>query len=57
MSKEHHEAVPPMEGISEDASRNTLALNPLVGILVAARGDECRVRCDRLRHPSSARGN
>ena len=32
MSKEHHEAVPPMEGISEDASRNTLALNPLVGI-------------------------
>jgi polyhydroxyalkanoate synthase subunit PhaC len=32
MSKEHYEAVPPMEGISEDASRNTLALNPLVGI-------------------------
>jgi polyhydroxyalkanoate synthase len=32
MSKEHQEAVPSMEGISEDASRNTLALNPLVGI-------------------------
>ena len=32
MSTENREQVPPMEGISEDASRNTLALNPLVGI-------------------------
>ena len=29
MSKEPREPIPPMEGISEDASRNTLALNPL----------------------------
>jgi polyhydroxyalkanoate synthase len=32
MSTEHREPIPPMEGISEDASRNTLSLNPLVGI-------------------------
>jgi polyhydroxyalkanoate synthase len=32
MSTENREQIPPMEGISEDASRNTLALNPLVGI-------------------------
>jgi poly[(R)-3-hydroxyalkanoate] polymerase subunit PhaC len=32
MSKDHREPIPPMEGISEEASRNTLALNPLVGI-------------------------
>ncbi len=32
MSTEHREPIPPMEGISEGASRNTLALNPLVGI-------------------------
>lgn len=32
MSTEHREPIPPMEGISEDATRNTLALNPLVGI-------------------------
>jgi polyhydroxyalkanoate synthase subunit PhaC len=32
MSTEHREPVPPIEGISEDASRNTLSLNPLVGI-------------------------
>jgi polyhydroxyalkanoate synthase len=32
MSDEHHEAIPSVEGISEAASRNTLALNPLVGI-------------------------
>ena len=32
MSNEHHEAIPSTEGISEAASRNTLALNPLVGI-------------------------
>src|ERR1700675_2599960 len=32
MSTENREPIPPMEGISEDASRNTLALNPLVGI-------------------------
>jgi polyhydroxyalkanoate synthase len=32
MSTERHEPIPLMEGISEDASRNTLALNPLVGI-------------------------
>jgi polyhydroxyalkanoate synthase subunit PhaC len=32
MSNEHHEAIPSVEGISEAASRNTLALNPLVGI-------------------------
>ena len=32
MSTEHREPIPLMEGISEDASRNTLALNPLVGI-------------------------
>jgi polyhydroxyalkanoate synthase subunit PhaC len=32
MSKDDREQVPPIEGISEDASRNTLALNPLVGI-------------------------
>ena len=32
MSKDDREPVPPIEGISEDASRNTLALNPLVGI-------------------------
>ena len=32
MSSEPREPSPFMEGISEDASRNTLALNPLVGI-------------------------
>jgi polyhydroxyalkanoate synthase subunit PhaC len=32
MSTENREQIPSMEGISEDASRNTLALNPLVGI-------------------------
>ena len=32
MSTEPREPIPLMEGISEDASRNTLALNPLVGI-------------------------
>jgi polyhydroxyalkanoate synthase subunit PhaC len=32
MSNENREPVPPMEIISEEASRNTLALNPLVGI-------------------------
>jgi polyhydroxyalkanoate synthase subunit PhaC len=32
MSTENREQNPPMERISEDASRNTLALNPLVGI-------------------------
>ena len=32
MSTDNHGQTPPMEGISEDASRNTLALNPLVGI-------------------------
>ena len=32
MSSEPLEPPPPMEGITEDASRNTLALNPLVGI-------------------------
>jgi polyhydroxyalkanoate synthase len=32
MSTEHREPIPPTEGISEDASRNTLSLNPLVGI-------------------------
>jgi polyhydroxyalkanoate synthase subunit PhaC len=32
MNPENREQIPPMEGISEDASRNTLALNPLVGI-------------------------
>jgi polyhydroxyalkanoate synthase subunit PhaC len=32
MSTERREPVPLMEGITEDASRNTLALNPLVGI-------------------------
>jgi len=32
MSTENREQIPPMEGISEEASRNTLALNPLVGI-------------------------
>ncbi|WMT73963.1 alpha/beta fold hydrolase [Bradyrhizobium sp. Ash2021] len=32
MSAENREQTPPMEGISEEASRNTLALNPLVGI-------------------------
>jgi len=32
MSTENREKIPPMEAISEDASRNTLALNPLVGI-------------------------
>jgi poly[(R)-3-hydroxyalkanoate] polymerase subunit PhaC len=32
MSADNHGQTPPMEGISEDASRNTLALNPLVGI-------------------------
>ncbi len=32
MSTENREQIPPMERISEDASRNTLALNPLVGI-------------------------
>jgi polyhydroxyalkanoate synthase subunit PhaC len=32
MSSEQRESSPPMEGISEAASRNTLSLNPLVGI-------------------------
>jgi polyhydroxyalkanoate synthase len=32
MSTEPRDPIPLMEGISEDASRNTLALNPLVGI-------------------------
>jgi polyhydroxyalkanoate synthase subunit PhaC len=32
MNTENREQIPPMERISEDASRNTLALNPLVGI-------------------------
>jgi polyhydroxyalkanoate synthase len=32
MSVDNREQIPPMEGISEEASRNTLALNPLVGI-------------------------
>ncbi len=32
MSTDNHGQTPPTEGISEDASRNTLALNPLVGI-------------------------
>ena len=32
MSSENREQVPPLEEISESASRNTLALNPLVGI-------------------------
>jgi polyhydroxyalkanoate synthase subunit PhaC len=32
MSAENREPVPPIEGLFEDASRNTLALNPLVGI-------------------------
>jgi polyhydroxyalkanoate synthase subunit PhaC len=32
MNTEPRESPPPMEGISEDASRNTLSLNPLVGI-------------------------
>jgi polyhydroxyalkanoate synthase subunit PhaC len=32
MSTENREQIPPMERISEEASRNTLALNPLVGI-------------------------
>jgi polyhydroxyalkanoate synthase len=32
MSMENREQIPPTERISEDASRNTLALNPLVGI-------------------------
>jgi polyhydroxyalkanoate synthase subunit PhaC len=32
MSNDPREPIPPLEGISEDASRNTLALNPLVGI-------------------------
>jgi len=32
MSTERREPIPLMEGITEDASRNTLALNPLVGI-------------------------
>jgi polyhydroxyalkanoate synthase len=32
MSTEHREPIPPMEGTFEEASRNTLALNPLVGI-------------------------
>jgi polyhydroxyalkanoate synthase len=32
MSTDNHGQTPSMEGISEDASRNTLALNPLVGI-------------------------
>jgi polyhydroxyalkanoate synthase subunit PhaC len=32
MNSEHREPSPLSEGISEDASRNTLALNPLVGI-------------------------
>jgi polyhydroxyalkanoate synthase subunit PhaC len=32
MNMENREQIPPMEGIFEEASRNTLALNPLVGI-------------------------
>jgi polyhydroxyalkanoate synthase subunit PhaC len=32
MNTENREQIPPMERISEEASRNTLALNPLVGI-------------------------
>jgi polyhydroxyalkanoate synthase len=32
MNTENREQILPMEGISEEASRNTLALNPLVGI-------------------------
>jgi poly[(R)-3-hydroxyalkanoate] polymerase subunit PhaC len=32
MNAENREKIPLVEGISEDASRNTLALNPLVGI-------------------------
>jgi polyhydroxyalkanoate synthase len=32
MSTDNREQTPPMEGIFEEASRNTLALNPLVGI-------------------------
>jgi polyhydroxyalkanoate synthase len=32
MSTENREPIPSIEAISEDASRNTLALNPLVGI-------------------------
>ena len=32
MNTENREQIPPMERISEDATRNTLALNPLVGI-------------------------
>jgi polyhydroxyalkanoate synthase len=32
MSTENREQVPPLDEISESASRNTLALNPLVGI-------------------------
>ncbi|TYL97791.1 alpha/beta fold hydrolase [Bradyrhizobium rifense] len=32
MNAENRQQVPPAEGISEDASRNTLALNPLVGL-------------------------
>jgi polyhydroxyalkanoate synthase len=32
MTADNREQVPPMEGIFDEASRNTLALNPLVGI-------------------------
>ncbi|WFU45673.1 alpha/beta fold hydrolase (plasmid) [Bradyrhizobium sp. CB82] len=32
MNAENRQPIPSVEGISEDASRNTLALNPLVGI-------------------------
>jgi polyhydroxyalkanoate synthase len=32
MNTENREQIPPTEGIFEEASRNTLALNPLVGI-------------------------
>jgi len=32
MNTENREQVPSMEGVFEEASRNTLALNPLVGI-------------------------
>jgi len=32
MNTENREQIPPMEGVLEEASRNTLALNPLVGI-------------------------
>src|SRR5260221_11108697 len=32
MNKENREQVPEAEAVFEDASRNTLALNPLVGI-------------------------